>query len=97
VQNFSVPHRPRPSADQLQEQLHAKRILARLDQFGHLAQSWEREPSQLLRQDFADRYRRLFGVSPAHHAELRAALERVRDGGGMPLADVIDVLNDTTR
>jgi hypothetical protein len=97
VQNFSVPDRPRPSADQLVEQGKAKRILARLDQFGHLAESWQHEPSQLLRQGFADRYRRLFGVSPASHAEFRAALERVRGGGGMPVADVIDVLNGTTR
>jgi hypothetical protein len=79
------------------EQVKAKRILARLDQFGHLAEAWKREESQLLREGFADRYRRLFGVSPASHAAFRAALERVRDGGGMPVADVIDVLNDTTR
>lgn len=43
------------------------------------------------RQQFAEAYRRLVGVHPADRHEFREALFRVRDGGGMPVADLIDV------
>ena len=46
-----------------------------------------------LRTAFADKYRRAVGVHPDRRDEFRAALLCIRDGGGMPVADVIDVLN----
>jgi hypothetical protein len=58
-----------------------------------LAQLAETEPHQVIRQSFAERYRRLIGVDPSRRQELREALERIRAGGRMPVQDVLDVLN----
>jgi hypothetical protein len=57
-----------------------------------LAEHAVRERSGSLRAEYADRYRELIGVAPDQRAEFLAALERVRDGGGMGVQDVIDLL-----
>lgn len=57
-----------------------------------LARAWERMPAQSLRDDFAARYRELIGVLPGQRDEFRAALERAREGGGMSVQDIVDLL-----
>ena len=82
-----------PTAEQCREELKADRKLAEMDLFADLAELYETEQSPRLRQRFADRYRRLIGVHPEQRKEFRAALERVLAGGGMPVEDVIDLIN----
>lgn len=67
--------------------------LLKLDSHEWLAQFHEQEENAYLRSQFADRYRKAVGVVPALRDEFREALLRIRDGGGMPVSDVIDVLN----
>lgn len=45
------------------------------------------------REKFAASYRRLVGVHPEHRQEFREALERIRDGGGMPVDELIAEFN----
>ena len=45
------------------------------------------------REQFAASYRRLVGVHPDDRHEFREALDRIRDGGGMPVNDLVDTFN----
>lgn len=53
----------------------------------------ESDGLSILRLNLKNRYRAVVGVNPEHREELRAALERVRAGGRMAVADVIDLIN----
>ena len=64
-----------------------------LDVHEDVAEFYDQETLPEYRQRFAESYRRLVGVHPALRNEFREALIRVRNGGGMPVADVMDVLN----
>lgn len=89
----SVENSPRTlSADAYRESLEARKTLALMNLHEGLAERAIRERSGSLRTEYAGRYRELIGVSPEQRAEFRAALERVRDGGGMGVQDVIDLL-----
>lgn len=57
-----------------------------------LAERSEAEPSPHLQAVFAGRYREIIGVPPERRTEFREALERVRDGGGMDVQDVLDLI-----
>lgn len=58
-----------------------------------VAEFYENETISADRKYFADAYRRLVGVHPDQRHEFHEALERIRDGGGLPVADLIDILN----
>jgi hypothetical protein len=57
-----------------------------------LAERYAQERSPSLQAEYARRYRELIGIGPDQREEFRAALERVRAGGGMSVQDVIDLL-----
>lgn len=63
-----------------------------MQQFHDLAHRFEQKASAHLRQEYAERYRRVIGVHPAAREEFRQALERICAGGRMPVQDVIAVL-----
>ena len=67
--------------------------LLKLDAHEDLAVFYEQETSEYLRSVFAEKYRTVVGVHPDRRDEFRDALLRVQDGGGMPVADLIEVLN----
>ncbi len=67
--------------------------LLKLDAEEWLAVFHDQAEHEYLRSAFAEKYRTAVGVHPDHREEFREALILVRDGGGMPVADVIDVLN----
>jgi hypothetical protein len=67
--------------------------LLKLDAEEWLAVFHDQADAEYLRSAFAEKYRAAVGVHPDQREEFREALRRVRDGGGMPIADVIDVLN----
>ena len=67
--------------------------LLKLDAEEWLAVFHDQAEHEYLRSAFAEKYRTTVGVHPDQLEEFREALLRVRDGGGMPVADVIDVLN----
>jgi len=64
-----------------------------MDLVEDLAVLVDTEDCAALRRQMADQYRAAVGVSPKHRQELRAAMERVKAGGGMPVADVVDLVN----
>jgi hypothetical protein len=57
-----------------------------------MARLSETELDSALRRDFAERYRKLIGVPPEYRGTFREGLERIRDGGGMPIPDLIEIL-----
>jgi hypothetical protein len=57
-----------------------------------LAELFEAETDAARRRDFAETYQRLIGVYPTERHTFREGLERVRDGGGMPIPDMIAAL-----
>ena len=67
--------------------------LLKLDAEEWLAVFHDQAEHEYLRSAFAERYRTAVGVNPNQRAEFREALLRVRDGGGMPVVDVIEALN----
>ncbi len=67
--------------------------LLKLDAEEWLAVFHDQAEHEYLRSAFAEKYRTVVGVHPDQREEFRDALILVRDGGGMPVADVIDVLN----
>ena len=67
--------------------------LLKLDAHEDLAVFFDQEETNYLRSDFAEKYRTVVGVHPDNRDEFREALLRVQDGGGMPVADLIEVLN----
>lgn len=64
-----------------------------LDANSDIAEFYEEETIPRYRETFAESYRCIVGIHPAERGEFREALIRIRDGGGMPVADLIDVLN----
>lgn len=91
--NFRIALLPRePSADELLEAIRAEAMLAEMDFHEDLAELAESDTDAATRRDFAETYRKLIGVHPTQRTTFREGLERVRDGGGMPIADLIDVL-----
>ena len=80
------------SADAYRDELDARKTLAEMNQYETLAQTWERMKPQSLRDDLARRYRELIGVHPEQRGEFREALGRVKEGGGMSVQDVKDLL-----
>lgn len=70
-------------------ELRLERVAAHED----VAEFFDAETVSAQRHQFAASYRRLVGVHPADRHEFRQALERIRDGGGMSVPDLIDVLN----
>lgn len=67
--------------------------LVKLDAYEDLAVFHDQEAVDYLRPIFAEKYRTAVGVYPDKRDEFREALLRVLDGGGMPIAHVIDVFN----
>ena len=67
--------------------------LLKLDAHEDLAVLYEQETSEYFRSVFAENYRTVVGVHPDQRDEFLEALLRVQDGGGMPVADLIEVLN----
>ncbi len=67
--------------------------LLKLDAEEWLAVFHDQAEHEYLRSAFAEKYRTAVGVHPDQREEFREALVRVREGGGMPVADLIDVLN----
>lgn len=63
-----------------------------MDRHADLAGRYEFASSPALRRLFGERYRRLIGVYPEYRETFRSALERVRNGGGMSVKEVIEVL-----
>lgn len=84
---MSVEVRRTPASYRAASQARVK--LAELNRHEQVARWCEQETSAMLRQQFAQSYRELVGVDPAQRHELRAALERVAQGGGMPVDDVL--------
>ena len=64
-----------------------------LDAQDDVDEFYDLETLQEYRQKFADAYRHLVGVHPADRHEFREALISIRDGGGMPVANLIEVFN----
>lgn len=67
--------------------------LLKLDAEEWLAVFHDQADAEYLRSAFAEKYRTAVGVHPDQREEFREALLRVRDGGGMPVADLIEALN----
>ena len=67
--------------------------LLKLDAEEWLAVFHDQAEHEYLRSAFAQKYRTTVGVHPDQREEFRGALLRVLDGGGMPVADVIEALN----
>ena len=80
------------TADSYRESLNARKALAILMLHEGLAERCEREQSPSLRSEYARRYRTVIGVLPEQRQEFRLAMERVRDGGGMSVQDVLDLM-----
>ena len=70
-------------------ELRLERVVVHED----VAEVFDSETVPAERQQFAESYRRLVGVHPADRHEFRQALERIRDGGGLPVGDLIAVFN----
>ena len=70
-------------------ELRLERVAAHED----VAEFFDNETVPAERQLFAESYRRLVGVHPDDRHEFRQSLERIRDGGGMPVGDLIDEFN----
>ncbi len=70
-------------------ELRLERVAAHED----VAEIFDTETVPTERQQFAESYRRLVGVHPDDRHEFRQALERIRDGGGMPVDDLIEAFN----
>ena len=64
-----------------------------LDANSDIAEFYESETITRYRESYANSYRRIVGIHPADRDEFREALIHIRDGGGVPVAEVIDILN----
>lgn len=72
--------------------MEAIEMLRRLERNEDVARWAESIVPDLLRPGFAERYRELVGVTPEKRHELKAALERICDGGGGDVRDVLGLL-----
>ena len=84
---------PELSAEATQAAWDAELRLERIAAHEDVAEIFEAATIQSDRQEFAEAYRRLVGVHPEQRHEFGEALERIRDGGGLPVADLIEILN----
>ena len=92
-ENSHITESPRQlTADDYREALRAETLLARMDWFEECAGWHDAETYTEIRRKLAESYRKAIGVHPDKRRELRKALEGVRDGGGMPVDDVIQSL-----
>lgn len=89
--NFFVTVALSPTATQAawDAELRLERVAAHED----MAEFFDNETVPTERQQFAESYRRLVGVHPENRHEFRDALERIRDGGGMPVDDLLEEFN----
>jgi hypothetical protein len=78
-------------AEQAMNRLQAGDLLRLLDALEPSARRWEEAGPGMLRRAIASRYRKLVGIEPGQRQEFRAALERVREQGGMPVAELVDL------
>ena len=81
------------SVEATQAALDAELRLERVAAFEDVAEIYEAATIAEDRQKFAEAYRRLVGIHPENRQEFCEALERIRDGGGLPVQDLIDILN----
>ena len=81
------------SAEATQAAWDAELQLDRIAAHEDVAEIFEAATIQTDRQQFAEAYRRLVGVHPQQRQEFREALERIQDGGGLPVAVLFDILN----
>jgi len=70
-------------------ELRLERVAAHED----VAEFFDSETIPAERHRFAESYRRLVGVHPENRHEFRQSLERICDGGGLPVDDLIAVFN----
>ncbi len=84
---------PRLSPEAARAAWDAELKLELLDAHDDVAEFYDSETYTEYRQKFADAYRRLIGVHPADRHEFRKALIGIRDGGGRPVADLIEIFN----
>lgn len=82
--------KPLPSAGDYPQEVEAELKLAEMDRHENLAA--EAKAATSFGYVFADRYRELIGVAPEQRHKLRAALERIRAGGGQSVENVIAIL-----
>lgn len=95
-QNIFITFAPRQeSSENFRASLDAEVALAKQDIATDFLELWQTETCPALRQHFAQQYRRMVGVDPSRHDEFRQALERIRDGGGMPVAHLMTAFNRT--
>lgn len=81
------------SAEATKAALDAELRLERVAAFEDVAEIYEAATIAEDRKQFAEAYRRLVGIHPENRQEFCEALERIRDGGGLPVQDLIDILN----
>ena len=91
AQNFVVTAGLSPEATRAAWDAELK--LELLDVHEDVAEFYDQETLPEYRKRFAESYRRLVGVHPARRDEFRDALIRIRDGGGMPVKLLMEVLN----
>lgn len=82
-----------PSWESLRASLDAEVALANQEVATDFLNLWQTETCPILQKHFADQYRRMVGVDPAHHDELKQALESIRDAGGMRVTDLVATFN----
>ena len=75
------------------EEARAEQKLAEMDLVEDLGVLVETERCPRLRRSLADQYRRTIGVAPECREELRIALETIKAGGGMPVEDVVYLID----
>ncbi len=80
------------SAEAWLEETRAEAKLAQMDLAEDLGVLSDSEECPRLRRTLAEQYRQVIGVAPQYREQLRIALERVKAGGGMPVADVVDLM-----
>lgn len=81
------------SAEATKAAWDAELRLERVAAFEDVAEIYEAATIAEDRKKFAEAYRRLVGIHPENRQEFREALERIRDSGGLPVQDLIDILN----
>jgi uncharacterized protein YutD len=85
------------TAEELREARKAETKLAQMNFVEDIADFYDQETCEELRDEFAGRYERIVGVHPSHRAMLRGVLEGVRDRDGRqstPVAEIIAQLRD---
>jgi hypothetical protein len=85
-----VTEQPRLTPELYRERHIVERKVALMNLHRALAERFDTERDPSLRQRFAERYRELIGVYPGERERFRAALDRVNEGGGATVQDVID-------